>query len=116
MLGGRVRSHMGWSVGVLLAVTIAACGAKMESSDSVPEGSGGSSAGRRSTGSSPPKTASGGRPTGNPSDDVVSCGGPGYDDDAIRRLQAAEDPRAIQQSFEDSVQAFVEQRARYLLY
>jgi uncharacterized protein YbbC (DUF1343 family) len=37
-------------------------------------------------------------------------------DDAIRRLQAAEDPRAIQESFQDAVNQFVEMRARYLLY
>ena len=37
-------------------------------------------------------------------------------DEAIRRLQAGEDPRAIQQGIEDSVAAFVELRARYLIY
>jgi uncharacterized protein YbbC (DUF1343 family) len=37
-------------------------------------------------------------------------------DDAIRRIQAGEDPRAIQQSFQDAVAAFAEMRARYLLY
>jgi uncharacterized protein YbbC (DUF1343 family)/CubicO group peptidase (beta-lactamase class C family) len=37
-------------------------------------------------------------------------------DDVIRRIQAAEDPRTIQQSFEDAVEAFAEMRARYLLY
>ena len=37
-------------------------------------------------------------------------------DEAIRRLQAGDDPRAIQQGIEDSVAAFVELRARYLIY
>ncbi|MCX6629024.1 MAG: DUF1343 domain-containing protein, partial [Candidatus Solibacter sp.] len=37
-------------------------------------------------------------------------------DDVIRRIQAAEDPRTIQQSFQDAVDAFAEMRARYLLY
>ena len=37
-------------------------------------------------------------------------------DDAIRRIQAAEDPRTIQESFQDAVQAFAGMRARYLLY
>jgi uncharacterized protein YbbC (DUF1343 family)/CubicO group peptidase (beta-lactamase class C family) len=37
-------------------------------------------------------------------------------DDVIRRIQAAEDPRTIQQSLQDSVEAFAEMRARYLLY
>ena len=37
-------------------------------------------------------------------------------DDAIRRLQAAEDPRAIQESFQDAVNQFAELRAKYLLY
>jgi hypothetical protein len=37
-------------------------------------------------------------------------------DDAIRRMQAAEDPRTIQESFQDAVDAFVAMRARYLLY
>ena len=37
-------------------------------------------------------------------------------DDAIRRIQGAEDPRTIQQSFQDAVEAFAEMRARYLLY
>jgi uncharacterized protein YbbC (DUF1343 family) len=37
-------------------------------------------------------------------------------DDAIRRIQAAEDPRTIQESFQDAVRAFAEMRARYLLY
>jgi uncharacterized protein YbbC (DUF1343 family) len=37
-------------------------------------------------------------------------------DDAIRRMQAAEDPRTIQESFQDAVKAFTEMRARYLLY
>jgi uncharacterized protein YbbC (DUF1343 family)/CubicO group peptidase (beta-lactamase class C family) len=37
-------------------------------------------------------------------------------DDAIRRIQAAEDPRTIQESFQDAVGAFAEMRARYLLY
>jgi hypothetical protein len=37
-------------------------------------------------------------------------------DDAIRRLQAAEDPRTIQESFQDALSQFAELRARYLLY
>ena len=37
-------------------------------------------------------------------------------DDVIRRVQAAEDPRTIQQSFQDAMDAFVATRARYLLY
>jgi len=37
-------------------------------------------------------------------------------DDAIHRIQAAEDPRTIQESFQDAVGAFAEMRARYLLY
>ncbi len=37
-------------------------------------------------------------------------------DDAIRRLAAGEDPRAIQQSFADAVAAFVKLREPYLLY
>jgi uncharacterized protein YbbC (DUF1343 family)/CubicO group peptidase (beta-lactamase class C family) len=37
-------------------------------------------------------------------------------DDVIRRLQAAEDPRAIQQSFQDAVDGFVKLREQYLLY
>ena len=37
-------------------------------------------------------------------------------DDAIRRLQAGEDPRIIQQSFMDAVSAFVKMREQYLLY
>jgi uncharacterized protein YbbC (DUF1343 family) len=37
-------------------------------------------------------------------------------DDAIRRLQAGEPPNAIQQSFMDSVAAFVKLRDPYLLY
>jgi uncharacterized protein YbbC (DUF1343 family)/CubicO group peptidase (beta-lactamase class C family) len=37
-------------------------------------------------------------------------------DDVIRRLQAGEDPRAIEQSLADSVAAFVKLREPYLLY
>jgi uncharacterized protein YbbC (DUF1343 family) len=37
-------------------------------------------------------------------------------DDVIRRLQAHEDPRTIQQSFEEALQAFVAKRAQYLIY
>jgi uncharacterized protein YbbC (DUF1343 family) len=37
-------------------------------------------------------------------------------DDTIRRMQAAEDPRTIQESFQDAVDAFAAMRARYLLY
>ena len=37
-------------------------------------------------------------------------------DEVIRRLQAGDDPRAIQQGMQDSVAAFVDMRARYLIY
>jgi uncharacterized protein YbbC (DUF1343 family)/CubicO group peptidase (beta-lactamase class C family) len=37
-------------------------------------------------------------------------------DDAIGRLLAGEDPRTIQQSFEEALQAFNAKRAQYLLY
>jgi uncharacterized protein YbbC (DUF1343 family) len=37
-------------------------------------------------------------------------------DDAIHRIQAGEDPRTIQQSFQDAVDAFAEKRKPYLLY
>jgi uncharacterized protein YbbC (DUF1343 family) len=37
-------------------------------------------------------------------------------DDVVRRIQAAEDPRDIQESFQDALNAFTEMRARYLLY
>jgi uncharacterized protein YbbC (DUF1343 family) len=37
-------------------------------------------------------------------------------DDAIRRLQAGDDPRTIQQGFQDAVAAFVKMREPYLLY
>ena len=37
-------------------------------------------------------------------------------DDLVRRIQAAEDPRAIQQSFQDAVEGFVKLREQYLLY
>ncbi len=37
-------------------------------------------------------------------------------DDVIRRITAAEDPRTIQESFQDAMDAFAEMRARYLLY
>jgi uncharacterized protein YbbC (DUF1343 family) len=37
-------------------------------------------------------------------------------DDVIRRIQAAEDPRTIQESFQDALGAFAGMRARYLLY
>jgi uncharacterized protein YbbC (DUF1343 family) len=37
-------------------------------------------------------------------------------DDVIRRIQAGEDPRTIQESFQDALQGFTEMRARYLLY
>jgi uncharacterized protein YbbC (DUF1343 family) len=37
-------------------------------------------------------------------------------DDAVRRLAASEDPRTIQASFADAVEAFATLRARYLLY
>jgi uncharacterized protein YbbC (DUF1343 family)/CubicO group peptidase (beta-lactamase class C family) len=37
-------------------------------------------------------------------------------DDAIRRLGAGEDPRMIQQSYQDAVAAFVHLREQYLLY
>ena len=37
-------------------------------------------------------------------------------DEVIRQLQSGEDPRTIQQGFQDAVAAFAERRARYLLY
>lgn len=37
-------------------------------------------------------------------------------DDAIRRLQAGEDPRTVQQSFQDAVSAFAKLREPYLIY
>jgi uncharacterized protein YbbC (DUF1343 family) len=37
-------------------------------------------------------------------------------DDVIRRLQAGEDPRIIQQSFQDPLASFVKVRGQYLLY
>jgi uncharacterized protein YbbC (DUF1343 family) len=37
-------------------------------------------------------------------------------DDAIRRIQSAEDPRTIQSSFQESVESFVKLRDPYLLY
>jgi uncharacterized protein YbbC (DUF1343 family)/CubicO group peptidase (beta-lactamase class C family) len=37
-------------------------------------------------------------------------------DDTIKRLQAAEDPRNIQASFQDALAQFVEMRERYLIY
>jgi uncharacterized protein YbbC (DUF1343 family)/CubicO group peptidase (beta-lactamase class C family) len=37
-------------------------------------------------------------------------------DEVIRRIQAAEDPRTIEQSFQDAMDAFAVTRARYLLY
>jgi uncharacterized protein YbbC (DUF1343 family) len=36
--------------------------------------------------------------------------------EALRQLQAGEDPRTIQQSFQDAVAAFVAMRQPYLLY
>jgi len=36
--------------------------------------------------------------------------------DVVRRIEAGEDPRAIQQSFQDAVAEFVKLRERYLLY
>jgi hypothetical protein len=37
-------------------------------------------------------------------------------DDVIRRLAAAEDPRVIQQSYQEALEAFVAKREQYLLY
>jgi uncharacterized protein YbbC (DUF1343 family) len=37
-------------------------------------------------------------------------------DDTIRRIVAAEDPRTIQASFQEALDAFAEKRAKYLLY
>ena len=37
-------------------------------------------------------------------------------DEAIRRLQAGDDPRAIQQGMQDGVASFLETRAKYLIY
>ncbi len=36
--------------------------------------------------------------------------------DVIQRIQAGEDPRTIQQSYEDAIEAFAALRAKYLLY
>jgi hypothetical protein len=64
---------MGAVVGFCAVIAIGACGAKIEMSDAEPGGSGGSSAGRRTIRTSPPKTASGGRSTDIP-EEVPSCG------------------------------------------
>jgi hypothetical protein len=37
-------------------------------------------------------------------------------DDVIKRLVAGEDPRLIQQSFQDALAGFVAKREQYLLY
>ena len=37
-------------------------------------------------------------------------------DDVVRRLQAGEDPRLIQQSFQEQVEAFLQTREKYLIY
>jgi len=37
-------------------------------------------------------------------------------DEVIRRIQAGDDPRSIQQSIQDDVAAFLETRAKYLIY
>ena len=37
-------------------------------------------------------------------------------DDVIRRIQSAEDPRLIEESFQQAVADFVEKRKPYLLY
>lgn len=37
-------------------------------------------------------------------------------DDVVRRLEAGEDPRAIQQSYQDQLAAFIQKRQPYLLY
>ena len=37
-------------------------------------------------------------------------------DDIIKRIQATEDPRVIEESFQEAIQAFVQQRTPYLLY
>ena len=37
-------------------------------------------------------------------------------DDVIRRLQAGDDPRAIQQGFQGAVEDFLKVRERYLIY
>jgi len=37
-------------------------------------------------------------------------------EDVIRRLQAGDDPRAIQQSFQDAIAGFVQMREKYLIY
>jgi uncharacterized protein YbbC (DUF1343 family) len=37
-------------------------------------------------------------------------------DDVLKRIQAAEDPRTIVQSYQDAVAEFVKLRAQYLLY
>jgi uncharacterized protein YbbC (DUF1343 family) len=37
-------------------------------------------------------------------------------DEVIRRLQAGDDPRSIQQGMQDGVAAFLETRKKYLIY
>jgi uncharacterized protein YbbC (DUF1343 family) len=37
-------------------------------------------------------------------------------DDAIRRIQATEDPRLIEESYQEAVEAFIEKRKPFLLY
>jgi uncharacterized protein YbbC (DUF1343 family) len=37
-------------------------------------------------------------------------------DDAIKRIQAGEDPRTIQASFQDALAQFVDTREKYLIY
>jgi uncharacterized protein YbbC (DUF1343 family)/CubicO group peptidase (beta-lactamase class C family) len=37
-------------------------------------------------------------------------------DDVIKRIQATEDPRVIEESFQEAVEAFIQQRTPYLLY
>jgi hypothetical protein len=80
---GWVRRRLGWVLGTSLVIGMGACGAKMEESDpasnqGVPEGSGGSGAGRRPMVPGIPKITEGGRPTTNPDGDLPSCGSPGY--------------------------------------
>ena len=48
--------------------------------------------------------------------DLSSCARLIGSDEAIRRLAAGDDPRAIEQSFADDVAAFVQLREKYLLY
>jgi hypothetical protein len=83
MKGGWVRKRMGAVLGLCVVIAIGACGAKIETRDAEPQGSGGSAAGSR-TKPSPPKTSVGGTsmagshmdpPQGIAGEGPVPCGG-----------------------------------------